>query len=907
MQPLITNISNAKIVFKLLSVPFKNYLFFTLFFFNALLCLASNNSFVSDSTDTELADSLLTSNNDTIPVDTVSAPDSTQVKGKEKKKDELEDKVIYSAEDSMIISISGQVLHLYGKATVKYTDIELNSDYILLDLGNKEVFAKGLIDTAGKVTGTPVFKQGSESFESDSMKYNFDNKKGIIYNIITKQGEGYFHSEKTKRLPNEHIHAVKNKYTTCDAKHPHFYLSLNKALVIPEDKIVSGSAYMVVEDVPLPLFIPFGFFPNTTRRSSGIIIPTYENDATRGMGLRQGGWYQVLNDYADFTVLGKYYSRGSWGLNTTLSYRWKYHFSGNFNFDFNVNKLNDEVTSTPLKDFGIRWTHSQDQKSTPNQNFSASVNFSSRENDRRNSYSYDNYTENTTTSSINYSKNWPISGANLSLTASANQNKTTNITSVNLPSGSFNIGTKNPFRNEGGSGNYKWYENITIAYQSQFENKVTAADSIIRTNEVFGLMENGFKHTIPIGLNFKIGKMITLGPSFTYTGMAYSRYINKTTEIVNDSIIEYFDTIPAFSYIHAINPSAGITFAPKIYGMLVSKKEDSYIKAVRHVMSPSASFSFTPDMREVNPDYYDEFIFRNDENAEIDNDVYSIYGQEPYGVPSSYGKSGKLSLGLGNNLEMKVMPKNDTTGKPKKIVLLENLRFASGYNPFNEIFKWDPVSVSASTKIFKNKMNINVNGTLDPYAIDTLGKKIDKFYNHESGKLFRLTSLSVTSGYSIQSQQGKKGKSAGTEAGSDISQQETDARINESNEMDFVPGTYDNDYVDYDIPWSLRLNYSWTYSKSGLVKTIRHSVNFSGDLSITKKWKVGFNSGYDIKAKEVTFTTINFNRDLHCWQMSFSVVPFGERRSYSFNIHAKSSLLQDLKYDLRPNTWYDKF
>lgn len=908
MQPLTSNISNAKIVFKFLSVPFKIQLFIILLIFNSLPGNAVVSKYFADTSDTEFVSDIELADLDSIGSDSSAIADTNQPSIKEKKKDILEDKVEYSAEDSMIISISGQVLHLYGNAVVKYTDIELKSNYIILDLANKEVFATGLPDTTGKPIGTPVFTQGTESFESDSMKYNFDTKKGIIYSIITKQGEGFFHSEKTKRLPNEHINAVKNKYTTCDAKHPHFYLALNKALLIPEDKIVSGAAYMVVEDVPLPLILPFGFFPNTTKRSSGIIIPTYENDATRGIGLRQGGWYQVLNEYSDLTMLGNYYSRGSWGINTNLSYRWKYHFNGGFNFDYNVNQLKDDVANVPLKDYAIRWTHAKDPKSSPNRTFSASVNFSSRENDRRNSYSYEQVTNNTTSSSINYSRNFIKSGANFALSAQANQNKNTNITNINLPTGSFNIGTKYPFRRGEGSGKYKWYENISIGYRSQFRNDLTASNDSIFKKEVFNKMENGFEHEIPVAVNFKIGKMISISPSVNYTGMIYTRRIDKTVEYENDTIIKYIDTVKTLSYIHAINPSVGISFTPKIYGMYVSKKDDSYIKAVRHVLSPSASFSFTPDMNDFNPKYYEEFHFENDTGKVIYDEVYNPYDQEPYGAPSSYGKSGSVSLSLNNNLEMKVMPKDDTTGKPKKVVILDNFNFSTGYNPFNTTFKWNPLNFTTGTKIFNNKMDIRVNGRFDPYAIDSVGKRINEYNINENGKLFRLTDISVTSGFSIQSDQGKKGKNKDSEAVTDQSQSEMDARINDPDQMDFVPGDYDADYVDFDIPWTLRVSYSWSYNKPGLEKSMMHSVNFSGDFSLTKKWKVGFNSGYDIQANKLNpYTTLNFYRDLHCWEMSFNVVPFGERKSYSFNIHAKSSLLQDMKYDLKPNTWYDKF
>jgi len=815
---------------------------------------------------------------------------------------------MYSAEDSMIISITGQILHLYGNANVKYTDVELTSEYIILDLAKKEVFAKGLLDTSGVVSGSPVFAQGSESFESDSMKYNFDTKKGIIYNIITKQGEGYFHSEMTKRLPNEHIHAVRNKYTTCDAKHPHFYLALNKAIVIPDDKIISGSAYMVMMDVPLPLIIPFGFFPNSTKRSSGVIIPTYENHSKKGMGLRDGGWYQVINDYADLTILGNYYSRGSWGLNNRLSYLWKYHFGGNFVFNYNIYKLNDDVEVAPETDYSLQWSHRQDQKSNPNQNFSASVDFSSRRNDLRNSYSYSQVTQSRSSSSINYSRNWPKSAANFSLSASAVQNKSTNITDVNFPSGSFNVGTKYPFRSESSSGKYKWYENISIAYNSQFRNDVSSYDSLLFKEEIFDKMDNGFKQEIPIGVNFKLGKMITLGPSFTYTSMVYSRRIDKLWEYdkVNDTLVATYDTVPGFYYLQAIAPSAGINFTPKIYGMFVSTRDGSYVKAVRHVMSPSASFSYTPDMRKVNPNYFDSLFYdKNDTLKGVLKEVYSpydgIYGV-PY-TPSSVGHTGSIRLGLNNNIEMKVMPKNDTTGKPKKVVLLDQLNFSSGYNPFKDSLRWDDVSFSTGTKLFNNKLNIQVNGRLDPYAIDTVGRKINKFYYNETGKLFRLTGVSVSSGYTLQSKQGKKGQGAETDA----SQQETDANIDNYNDMDLVPGLNSGDYVDYDIPWSVAFQYAWSYGKTGLVKSITNRLNFNGDFSITKNWKIGFNSGYDFELKKMIMSSLSFHRDLHCWEMSFSVVPFGTYRSYSFNIRAKASLLQDLKYDIRHNPWYDKF
>jgi hypothetical protein len=907
LLPLILNISIAKIVFKLLSVPVRFCLFVIFFQLFLLHCEAQEDSLSKNNSDTVLLNPLPSQKPDKTFADTSVTQDSLLKISKPKKKEALEDKVIYTAEDSMIISISGKIMHLYGKANVKYTDIELNADYILLDMANKEVFAKGRKDTSGVVIGSPVFKQGSEEIESDSMRYNFDSKKGIIFNIITKQGEGYFQSERTKREANENIDAIHNKYTTCDLKHPHFYLAMSKALVIPQDKIVTGPAYMVVADIPLPLFVPFGFFPNTTKSASGILMPTYENGGDRGFGLRDGGWYQVMGEYADLIVKGSLYSRGSWGINPQLRYKYKYHYSGNFAFQYNVNKKNDDISYTPLKDYSVIWSHSQDAKANPNQNFSASVRFSSRENDRRNSYETQNYTESTRSSSINYTRSFPKSGANLSISGSATQNSQSKNTSVNLPTGSFNLATKYPFRKEGGAGKYKWYENISVGYRSVFDNRISTIDSLLFKPETLKNMQNGFKQDIPVALSLKIGKLLTISPSLTYTGMIYSKYVNKHYEYPTDSTFKaVFDTVQEWKYLQAVNPSISIGIAPKIYGMYVSKKEDSYIMAVRHMMTPSASFSFTPDMP-INPNYVDSIYHRVNDTLVV-GEEYSKY-KGIYGIPSSNRKQGSFRFSLNNNLEMKVRPKNDTTGVPKKVVILDNLNFSSGYNPFKETNKWDDVSFTTGTKIFNNKMDIRINGRLSPYALNDTADVVSRdFYYEKSGQLFRLTNISVTSGFSLRSEQGNK-KDGNKETNTNVPQNiQNDALINDPDQMDFIPGTSQTGkYVDFSVPWSANISYSWSYSKPGRHVNISHTININGDFSLTPKWKVGYTTNYDLYAKKISFSTFSFVRDLHCWQMAFTVVPFGPRASYSFRINAKSSLLQDLKYEQKPNTWYNNF
>jgi lipopolysaccharide assembly outer membrane protein LptD (OstA) len=835
-----------------------------------------------------------------------STQEDTLPKVKPKHKDTLKDKVKYSAEDSMMISVTGERLFLYGKANVKYQDIDLTADYIMLDMKKQEVFAKGSIDTSGKVTGSPVFKQGSETFESDSMKYNFKSGKGIIYHIYTKEGEGYLHSEETKRLNDGHINVLHGKYTTCDAKHPHFYVAMTKAIVIPEDKIVTGIAYMVVADVPIVFpFIPFGFFPNTTHRSSGILFPTYGNGGnTRGYYLNNGGWYQVLGEHADASLQVDIYSKGSWYLTLNSKYVYRYRFNGNLSVSYGVSKNNDDINAAITKEYKVIWTHNQDPKASPGQNFSANVHFSSSQYDSKNSYDPKDYLSGTQSSSINFSKHWSGLPVNLSLSANGNKNTLTRQVDLSLPTGALSVNTLYPLRKKSGTGKYKWYENISLAYNAKFDNQIHTYDSLLFRQETLNQLKNGFRHDIPLAVNFKLGKMITITPSVNYSGMIYSKYINeivtydRTHANTKDSLIVTYDTTHITTYIQGINPSASISFTPKLYGMFISKNENSYIMAVRHVMSPSASFSFIPDMSKISTNYYDTVYYYKDGIKKPYN-VYNRYQNELYGVPYANGKSGTLSLALNNKLEMKVRPKNDTTGEPRKVSLLDNLNLSTAYHPFNTKFKWDDIAMAANTKLFKGVMNLQLNGRFSLYALDSLGL-INSYQFHENKKLARLTNFSVTSGFTLKSKQGKKtGESEQKSQASDMDKQNY---YDES--MDYPALKNSSQYVNFDVPWSASVNYSWSYSKPGLRSTIVHTVNVNGNFSLTKKWKIIFSGGYDIKANKATSVKFDISRDLHCWEMTFSVVPFGKYAFYSFTIHAKSSLLSDVKYDKKSDYRY---
>ncbi len=928
MQPSVTNL-RAKIVLKLLSVSVRSVLFLTIVFIAAGNINGKDSNLIlnrQDSVQNELSEQIDSSQidslyldirsdslpfNDTLSIDTVSAD---TVVLKKPKSGALEDKVTYSSKDSMRVAIDIQKLYLYGDAQVNYQNIELKADYIELDLANEEVFAKGWPDTLGNVEGSPQFSQGSQEFESDSMRYNFDTKSGIIYHIITQEGEGFLHSDKTKRHSNQHIHLQHGKYTTCDAKHPHFYLALSKGIVIPEDKIITGPAYMVIADVPIRFVgIPFGFFPNTTERASGILIPTYGEERARGFYLRDFGWYQVLGNYADWRIQGDSYTKGSWAVRNTLSYKWRYHFSGSFSFNYAYTDDRENPFYEAKKDYALRWTHRQDPKANPTQNFSASVNFTSAEFEKNHSYSSSQYLNSTTSSSVSYTKRWPNTPFNLSLSANANQNKQTRKVDLSLPTGSFNMSSIYPFRSKDGTGKYKWYENISLTYSSSFKNELHTYDSIMFEPETWDDLKNGFQHSIPLAVPFKIGKLVTITPSMNYNGVFFTKHIEIDNFVEYDSITgEYVENVREYKglkYEHAINPNIGISFTPKLYGMFISTRENSYVEAVRHVLSPSASFSFTPDMNKINNvRYYDTLKYFNYELN--DTDVYRVYNwyeDELYSPPSSNGRSGSLRLALNNNLEMKVRPKNDTTGESQKVVLLDNLNFSTSYNPFQDSIRWSDVSMVTGTKLFNNKLDIRVNGRFSPYALDSTGKKIDEFYikNHK-GKILRFVSLSVNTSFGLRSKQGddKEEKVAETE----IADEELlyDDYYMED-ELDYVRGRAPDTYVDFDIPWSINFRHSYSISKTGKGEpNISNTLNISGDISLTPKWKIGGQMNYDLELKKISYTTLSIYRDLHCWEMRFSVIPFGPRTSYSFTIQAKGSLLRDLKYEKKPN-WYDKF
>lgn len=870
-----------------------------------------------DTTSGPLPDGFLI---DSITGDTIIAPEPVS--------SDISAEVNYTAEDSLVFSLDGGIVELYGSGRITYEDIVLEANYIRYEMDKNLVIAHGLVDSTGQMTGNPVFTDKNNSFQSKLLEYNFKTQKGYIEEVVTEQEGGYLHAEQTKKQTNGHIHLKNGKYTTCDAEHPHFYIAITKGISMPGDKIISGPAYIVLADVPLPLGVPFGFFPNSRTKTSGILIPQYGEEQRRGFYLRDGGYYFAMNDYMDLRVSGDIYTNGTWGLRFGTNYRLNYKFSGSLRVQYfkNVTGYKSiEGLYSVSKDYSIGWSHSQDSRANPTSSFRSSVNLSSSSYDKNHTRNINSVMTNTKQSSISYTKSWPNSPFNLSASVNHSQNSNTNGVSLTMPKISLNMARITPFKRRVATGPKKWYEDIQLSYTSILENRINTTDSLLFTRDVWNDMKNGYKHTIPLSLNIKPFRKLpmlqsfAITPSMNYSGMLYTRqmqkYVSGYNEIDNDGEVSYEpivnDTmINKISYAHSLFPSFSSGLSPKIYGMY-QFTGDGRLEAIRHVMSPSASFSYVPDMGDLQADYYRSVI--DPENNDT-LDVYSIYEGQIYGTPTTRGASGSLSLSLRNNLEAKVRSKVDTIDEVEKVKLLDNLSFNTSLNLFHTDTltpAWRPISFNGNTRIFNNKLNVSFRGVMDPFGYDDKRARTRETYFSQSGKPLRLTSASVSAGFSLKSQSGNKKD----EENADRSDMNQESQLNNPemeglNPMgagyDPAEDDYYGDYVDFDIPWSLRIDYSFSYSKPKDISRVVQTIRATGDFSLSPNWKIGFNTGYDLDRKQFTTTNLSIYRDLHCWEMRMSVVPFGSYRSYNFQINAKSSILSDLKWNKR-KSWQDNF
>lgn len=847
------------------------------------------------------------------------------------KKEPLDAPVIYEASDSIVFT-KGGFAHLYGSGKVNYQNIELTSQLITMNMDSSTVFARGVADTTGVEQGTPVFKDGETPYESKMMRYNFKTKKGFINSIVTQQGDGYVTSEESKKGANDEIHMRHGKYTTCDNHdHPHFYLKLSMAKVRPKKDVVFGPAQLVVEDVPLPIAVPFGFFPFSSSYSSGFIMPTYGDEMNRGFYLRDGGYYFAISDQFDLKLLGEIYTKGSWGLSAASTYNKRYRYSGYFNASYLVTKQGEKNMPDYMvsKDFRVQWSHRQDAKANPNSTFSASVNFTTSSYDKSSlSTLYDplsSYSNNTKASSISYSRNFPEIGLNLSGTFNITQNTQDSSVNMTLPDLNITLNRIYPFKRKNSAGDQKWYEKISFQYTGALTNKVNTKDNLLFKTP-FSKWETGMRHSIPVEATFSLFKYINVTPSFQYTERWYTRKVMQHYDYTLKEAVK--DTINGFNRVYDYNMS--VSMNTKLYGMYKPLFMKSKEITIRHVVTPSVSYTYTPDFGASRFGYYENYVY-TDEDGEVRMVEYSPYSGMPYGVPGQ-GVSQNISMSLKNNLEMKMASDKDTTGY-KKISLIDDLTGQLSYDIARK--RWSDLTLNARLKLTKNyTFNMNARFKTYAYKFDENGRVVESDRTEWSyGRFGRFDGYSGSLSYTLNNETFKKwfgkgdeedGKNKGKKEDTDSEEDEEDEEL--SNNQNTQPkrktedAKIDSDgYLAFQLPWSLSLSYSYRIqedrTKDINIKTMRypysfsHQVNISGNVKLGSRWNITYSSGYDFDTKKMSMTQMNITRDLHCFNMSCGLV-FGPFTSYNFSIRANSAMLTDaLKWDQRSNTgsavtWY---
>lgn len=810
----------------------------------------------------------------------------------------LETKVERTAVDSIRHDMRKRMVYLYGDAVVVYGDIKLEAAVIEVSFERNEVFAYGVEDTTGKLIGTPVFTESGQTFEAKTITYNFDSRKGMIHNVFTEDGQGYLHGERVKKMDDNTINIQSGSYTTCNHRtHPHFEFRFKRSKVIPDNKIITGPAYMAIEGVPTPLAVPFGIFPNKTGQRSGIRVPTYGESTgqfPRGFYFEDGGYYWAINDHMDLDILGDIYTRGSWAIKPTFRYIKRYKYSGNLNTSYAINVLG--TAGAPdyerRRDFQIRWTHRQDPKARPNSQFTANVFIVSSNFNRFNPTSTQDYLSNEFKSSIAYQTNWDNKYF-LTLNASHRQNTKTRMVQVNLPEATFSINQFYPLKRKGAVDRPRWYEQLSISYRLNARNTINLPDSMLFKPDALSKMQNGIQQSIPINLPIKFLKHFTLTNSVNINNRTYfdSRrkyWSNDTLFQNNDTIVGYVvtDTLQGFN--NVLDFSLSTSLNTKVYGMVNFRKGP--VRAIRHVITPSVGFSYTPEFGDPFWGYYDSYIDGN--NNEV---FYSRFEGAIFGSPPRE-KSGRINFGISNNLEIKVPSRSDTITGLRKIVLIENLNISGSYDLARDSLNFSDLSVSGRTRLFKN-LNVQYGSSWSLYAADSLGRDMNTFQWDVNNKLLRQkrNSWSFSLNWNLRQQdfarspQSEPNASRTSEFGSEAELME----INQNPE----------DYIDWTVPWSLNIDYTIQYTNNIRYPSyrrenntdLRQSLGLRGEINLTPKWKVGVQTGWDFVANDLIYTSINIYRDLHCWELRFNWIPSGFRQSWNFSINVKASVLQDLK------------
>ncbi len=819
-----------------------------------------------------------------------------------KKKSTLEGVVKRTAKDYEEINQEEKTITLYNEAQLNYLDIELKSGIIIMDYAKNEVYAGRIKDSTGAFIQRPVFKQGSNIVEPDSIRFNFKTKKALIWNSRSKQGELNFIAEIAKK-ENDSVYFMKNiKFTTAeDIDDPEYYFLARKAKFVPKKKVVVGVTNLVIADVPTPIGLPFAFFPMTETSQSGIILPTFTDTRAQGYSLQNGGYYFAISDHLDLTFLGDYYTNGSYAARFESNYARRYRFRGNVNFRFE-NQINSErgfpdYSKTNI--YNLQWSHSQDQKASPSSRFSASVNLGSSTyfKNSLNQVNVGSRLNNTMNSSISYSKTFnTLPVVNMSVTATHSQNTQTEQINMTLPSLQVNVDRIFPFANQDES-KKGFIKNINFQYSLKGENRINTTDEFFFKSEMFDNAKTGFQHSIPLSTNFKVFKHFSVSTGANYNEVWQFKTIEKKFDNDQGKVVTNeiggFDAFRTYSF----SSSVGTT----VYGMF-NFGEDKKIQVIRHVVKPSVSYSYIPSFEK----YYDTYA--TDASGKISQD-YTRFEGGLFGTP---GKSNSNILGfsLNNTFEAKVRDKDSTATEPKKIMLLNSLNFDTSYNIGADSLNWAPLRVSGGTLLFKDKMNVNFGATLDPYAIDNSNKRINTYNIDNGGSLFRMTSANMTLNYSFSSKdkEGKKKNKQGARNGGredDLFGMNTDFSDRRSSQFDDDEDDDEEvenfaEFFHSKIPWDVTLAYSLTYSNASRQNEFTgNSLMVSGNLELTPKWRVGISTGYDFVQKGVTFTQFRFERDLMSWRMDFSWTPFGQNAYWAFFIGIKSGMLSDIKYEKR--------
>ena len=825
--------------------------------------------------------------------------DSLSLKPKDsiaKPKEFLESIIVHNADSLIRQDLKNKKVLLYKNAHVNYNDIDLTAGFIEIDNNTSIITAKGIKDSIGNYSQRPVFKQGSEESTQDTIKFNFKTEKAKIWGLRTEQ-QGIFIRGEVSKKHNDSVVFIQNiKLTTSEKEHPDYYIAIKKAKFIQDKKLVAGASQLVIADVPTPLVLPFAYVPLTKGRTSGVLMPTWGENNRQGYFLQNGGYYFVVNDNFDLALLGDIYTNGSWGIRAESGYAKRYRFSGNFNFKYEnlINSLRGFDDYSKSTNYNIRWSHSQDTKASPNSRFSASVNLGSSKYYREslNEYNTNAFLTNNLSSSVSYYKKFVGTPFNMSLSVTHSQNTNTEEIDMTLPSLQVNMDRIYPFTGKNGA-KTNALQKTGLTYSLKGDNRINTQDSLFFKKEMFQDAKSGIQQNISLNTNMKALKFFTLSPSANYKEVWYFDRLSKTFDDVNNAVVT--DTVTGFSSFREY--SGALSLSTTFYGMFKFKKGN--LEAIRHVVRPSVSYSYRPDFSS-----YNERVQKTaDPNDYLE---YSPFQNGIYGSPGT-GISNSLNFSLDNNLEAKVRKKDSTEAEAKKIILLNNLNFNTSYNMAADSLKWSPVGVNAGTRIFKDQLSLNVRATLDPYAIDANGRKINTFNINNGGSLFRLTNAGITMNYSLSSKKDDKSKKSEEEKKAqqnnsegifgedlDVTNKQTDNKSSDKNKVK------ETKLYQSKIPWTLKLAYSLNYNNSNRQQEITsNSLMFSGDVELTPKWNVGVSSGYDIKNQGFTYTQLRFSRDLDSWKLNFNWVPFGDRQTYYFFIGVKSSMLSDLKYDKR--------